>query len=232
MTPSNSNNIDRIRQLIAAWYAGSATASDEAELTTRLSAADNLPSDLEADKRIILAIKAQKSAAVPDDLEDKILEATCGHERQRSKFLVYLTRCAAAAACAAAIVGAFITINRADEDIAVPATTPASKIYAKVDTIAAPAEIVQQDEPQAAIAKAEPKRRAAAVQAPQDEEIAEPNIYIVTDSMEALYIAQQVMEMLDNSIGESSRQLASAERAINSSIKCISYVDHIINFEQ
>lgn len=104
------HNINEIRRLLALYYEGGLTASEEARLGEMLASATDLPADLEPDRRLFAAISAASERMLPTDEEtlnlERRIDLAISVERareQKARRLKVAGWCSAAAVAALAV---------------------------------------------------------------------------------------------------------------------------------
>lgn len=119
--------ISEIRELLARYYEGETSLSDERRLRRLLAETAPLPADLEEERMLFAAIAEASEAEVkaPADLSGRIAEAIAAESRaEKARKRSRLWRFAAVACAAAASVAAIFITARDAERISVPAQSP------------------------------------------------------------------------------------------------------------
>lgn len=114
-SPKNTPQLPaRIQQLLELYYDGRTDAAQEAELTQYFTQTPDIPADNLADAAIFRAMAAYEAPEVPDDLEQRIIDATCGkatyNAHMRHRLIPWLS--AAAAAVIIAVLAFTVTTHR------------------------------------------------------------------------------------------------------------------------
>lgn len=216
---------DDVRQLLAQYYAGATTVAQEAELMRYFAESTDIPSDLEADRKLFAALTEASSATVPEDLERRILDATCG---RRCHFSPWISA-AASVAVAVALALAFLlprgTGDSRDSvgqmvaryvDTLVPADTlrlpgPADEAHTVASASIKPVETT--------VAEAPARQSAPSRQTTTTDRYEE-----ITDSAGAVRAAQLMDRMLEQSfasVSSSSQEVGSTISSIQKTINRI-----------
>lgn len=116
------NDIDRIRFLLAKYYEADTSPEEEETLARLLATAESLPEDLEADRRLFLALDGCiDGIKVPDALPVSIMEAVDADiaERRRGRRKNFVVRILSAVAAAAVVL---ILVLAAERDLGLKKT--------------------------------------------------------------------------------------------------------------
>jgi len=203
---------ERIRELLRIYYEGDSTAAAEDELIRYFTTASTVAAEFEVDAAIFRAMadSRAKFGNVPLDLEERILDATVNH--RSNKCIVWIFRVVSMAAMLALLIGVGIRIYHEEPQPAVsPIHTP-YEIIAGVeksvvpDTEAQP--IVEQtvESPAKLISHAKQSERAV-VEKQVD------NYYVVTDTAQAIKIADRVLDILGASLETGAKGIRKADVA-------------------
>lgn len=219
--------IEKVKQLLSRYYDGTASPEETDGLMQYFMTAENLPEDLQTDAMIFRAMANHKPAAMPADMEQRILNATVGKKR-RLRPLYW-----AASISAAAAVALIVTIGAgflSDDKEQLAVQTPANMEQPVVNTVAEnsrPAEesvTVPEEKPEsigtpdvdtksAKEVKIISERKRPALYA--DEVDAQEGSYReVTDSAEVQEITTRLFASLDASMEKAERGIRETESAI------------------
>ena len=107
-------NIDNIKMLLSRYYDGTSSLADERTLTEYFTSAQEIPSELEADRRMFQAFadagtEAMVDDTVPEGLERRMSAVIDGLERRHRRRM--LMRVWGGAAAAVALIGSAISWN-------------------------------------------------------------------------------------------------------------------------
>ena len=119
----------QLRQALEQFYAATATPEVIEALTDYFSTHPQVDAEFEADRAIILAMAEAASIEEPDDMEQRILAATCGSPRRTMWRRIRLWHVAASAVAVFAIASLWLFQPNSD---AVADTS----LIAKADTVA------------------------------------------------------------------------------------------------
>ena len=78
------NDIGKIYALLARYYEGSTTESEEQELKLFFEQAEDVPEDMTVDKNLFMSLQKMNDAITPSaDFEHRLLTTVCGLEKSR-----------------------------------------------------------------------------------------------------------------------------------------------------
>lgn len=220
---NNSKHLpDRIAGLLELYYEGRTDAAQEAELTRYFTSAADIPDGYEADAAVFRAMAAYDVPDMPDDLEQRVIDATCGRDDRRTRrWLPWIS--AAAAAAVIAVLSISLLTGKSDPQailqtsqprltatVTQPADTipdePADKITDETANIATPAEIrtvARHDRPAETVARAQ-----------QTTDETDPYIEI-TDPDSAATITREVLDRLGITLAMAGDAVGRADMAMN-----------------
>ncbi len=201
---------ERLRELLNAFYSGDSTAAAEDELIGYFPSSCNIPAEFKADAAMFRAMADARGRAadVPADLEGRILAATVG--RRSPRRYVWLYKAASMAAVVALLFGVGLRISRDTQQTPAPSIHTPSELIAKtediavVDTLAV--EPHHECQASKAVAHARP-RKVKTVERPTND------YRIVTDTVQALEIADRALAMLGASLELGAKGMRKAEVA-------------------
>ncbi|MGN0211274.1 MAG: hypothetical protein ACI391_09210 [Muribaculaceae bacterium] len=195
----------QLRQALEQFYAATATPEVTEALTDYFRSHTQVEAEFEADRAIILAIADAASIEEPDDMEQRILNATCGSPRRPMWQHINMWHVAAAAVTVFAVASLWLFRPNSD---AVADTT----IIAKADTVTTiqpqPVEEPrQQPEPQTQPEVRQPQPAPAA-----------PNsrTRVVTDPNEAAQILASTLKHARRTIAQAKQSPSAMDPALNS----------------
>ncbi|MDO4318964.1 MAG: hypothetical protein Q4C34_00165 [Bacteroidales bacterium] len=224
---NNSKHLpDRIAGLLELYYEGRTDAAQEAELTRYFTETADLPDGYEADAAIFRAMADYSTPDIPDDLEQRIIDATCGRAEARSRrWLPWLS--GAAAAVVAAVMGiSILTGNTDPQSILQPAQPDLTATVAEpADTTGdIPTETVEPAQPvltPEVIRKAHDARPAQSV-AENRENVDDYDPYIeITDTDSAATITREVLDRLNITLAMAGDAVNRADMAMNNADQTI-----------
>lgn len=194
-----------IRELLRAYYEGSATAADEALLAEYFAGAAEVDADLEPDRAMFRALAAARTsdAEPPADLERRILRATVGRRGRLSVRRRWIPAISVAAAVAL-LVGIGLNISRQPEPVPA-ASTP--RLVAELRSVSVPV-----DTPTPEAVRPEPRQVAQTVRAAVEEE-ADPYIEI-TDSAGVAEYTRLMLSKLNATLAPAASGLRTADVAL------------------
>lgn len=195
----------QLRQALEQFYAATAAPEVIEALTDYFRTHPQLEAEFEADRAIILAMAEAAAIDVPADMEQRILDATCGSPRRYLWQRIRLWHVAAAAVVAIAIASLWFLRPSA-------ATEPAAPLIAEVDTVTTiqpqPVEEPrQQPEPQTQPEVQQPQPTPAATAS---------RTRVVTDPDEAAQILASTLTRARRTIALATQSPAAIDPALNS----------------
>lgn len=195
----------QLRQALEQFYAATAAPEVIEALTEYFRTHPQLEAEFEADRAIILAMAEAAAIDVPADMEQRILDATCGSPRRYLWQRIRLWHVAAAAVVAIAIASLWFLRPSA-------ATEPAAPLIAEVDTVTTiqpqPVEEPrQQPEPQTQPEVQQPQPTPAATAS---------RTRVVTDPDEAAQILASTLTRARRTIALATQSPAAIDPALNS----------------
>lgn len=195
----------QLRQALEQFYAATAAPEVIEALTDYFRTHPQLEAEFEADRAIILAMAEAAAIDVPADMEQRILDATCGSPRRYLWQRIRLWHVAAAAVVAIAIASLWFLRPSA-------ATEPAAPLIAEVDTVTTiqpqPVEEPrQQPEPQTQPEVQQPQPTPAATAS---------RTRVVTDPDEAAQILASTIIRARQTIALATQSPAAIDPALNS----------------
>ncbi len=194
----------QLRQALEQFYAATATPEVIEALTDYFSTHPQVDAEFEADRAIILAMAEAASIEEPDDMEQRILAATCGSPRRTMWRRIRLWHVAASAVAVFAIASLWLFQPNSD---AVADTS----LIAKADTVATiqpqPAQEPQQPEQQSepAVQKYQPRPTTPT-----------SRTRVVTDPEEAAQILASTLQRARNTIARATQSPEAIDPALNS----------------
>lgn len=226
-------DINDVRRLLTLYYAGESTPQQEAQLTEFFCNSDqaSIPDDLKAERAFFAAVRASQA---PVDLEDRILNATCGKKSNRFGIRFVKTISVAASLAVIALVGAKIMNHSTSDSQSSGVTLTAdalrdsaaeslpSKILlasslntdASIDAISEAQAVGQTLESSASPAKeanmARSRRRSVAKHDPYKE---------ITDSATAVRMIASVDRMLRNTFSNSKYGVKATQAVVKDAVK-------------
>ena len=195
----------QLRQALEQFYAATAAPEVIEALTEYFRTHPQLEAEFEADRAIILAMTEAADIEEPADMEQRILDATCGSPRRPMWQRIRLWHVAAAAVVAIAIASLWFLRPSA-------ATEPAAPLIAEVDTVTTiqpqPVEEPrQQPEPQTQPEVQQPQPTPAATAS---------RTRVVTDPDEAAQILASTLTRARRTIALATQSPAAIDPALNS----------------
>lgn len=194
----------QLRLALEQFYAATATPEVTEALTDYFRSHTQVEAEFEADRAIILAIADAASIEEPDDMEQRILNATCGSQPRSIWRRIRLWHVAAAAVTVFAVASLWLFRPNSD---AVADTA----IIAKADTVATthpqPTEETQQPERQPEPEVLKSQLRPATLNSRTRE---------VTDPEEAAQILASTLQRARNTIARAAQSPEAIEPALNS----------------
>ena len=195
----------QLRQALEQFYAATAAPEVIEALTEYFRTHPQLEAEFEADRAIILAMTEAADIEEPADMEQRILDATCGSPRRYLWQRIRLWHVAAAAVVAIAIASLWFLRPSA-------ATEPAAPLIAEVDTVTTiqpqPVEEPrQQPEPQTQPEVQQPQPTPAATAS---------RTRVVTDPDEAAQILASTLTRARRTIALATQSPAAIDPALNS----------------
>lgn len=215
-----ADQISELRRLLERYYECLTSPEEEALLLSLLRNPE-LPGEFAADAELIAAAAdaplREEEIEVPQDLEERILAATCG-VRKRKPFSWRRVAAWGAAACvAAAGVAVFFSVGNEGPSLQQLAE------HIKVDTTISDTEIIESSapavEPQAIeaplVITPSPQKPKLAKAAPKAEPkaviIQNGNVREVTDSIEAERLLAEAFALIGSTMAEGNRSLSVAD---------------------
>lgn len=211
-----ANQISELRRLLERYY-GCLTSPEEEALLLRLLRNPELPGEFAADAELIASASeaplSEEEIEVPQDLEERILAATCGVRKRKPFSWRRVAACGAAACVAAVGVAVFFSVGN---------DAPSLQQFAehiKVDAIISDTEAIESsvplEEPKAIEAtvvmtpsSSKPKLAKAA---PKAVIIQDGNVREVTDSIEAERLLAEAFALIGSTMAEGNRSLSVAD---------------------
>lgn len=194
----------QLRQALEQFYAATATPEVIEALTEYFRTHPQLEAEFEADRAIILAMAEAAAIDVPADMEQRILDATCGSPRRYLWQRIRLWHVAAAAVVAIAIASLWVLRpNSATEQ-----TTP---LIAKADTVITiqPKPVDEQPEPK-------PQAQPEIPQSQPAQPAPTSRTRVVTDPDEAAQILASTLTRARRTIALATHSPAAIDPALNS----------------
>lgn len=188
----------QLRQALEQFYAATATPEVIEALTDYFSTHPQVDAEFEADRAIILAMAEAASIEEPDDMEQRILAATCGSPRRTMWRRIRLWHVAASAVAVFAIASLWLFQPNSD---AVADTS----LIAKADTVATIQPQPAQEQSEPAVQKYQPRPATPT-----------SRTRVVTDPEEAAQILASTLQRARNTIARATQSPEAIDPALNS----------------
>lgn len=194
----------QLRQALEQFYAATAAPEVIEALTEYFRTHPQLEAEFEADRAIILAMVEAAAIDEPADMEQRILDATCGSPRLALWHRIRLWHVAAAAVVAIAIASLlFLHPNSATE--------PTTPLLAKADTV-----ITIQPEPVDEQPEPKPQAQPEIPQSQPAQPAPTSHTRVVTDPEEAAQILASTIIRARQTIAQASQSPEVIDPALNS----------------